>query len=31
VAVGLWTGHEALLYLIMYRKYVRRWWLSSDI
>ena len=21
------TGHEILLYLIMYRKYVRKWWL----
>src|SRR6218665_2187204 len=20
-----WTGHEILLYLIMYRKYVRKW------
>jgi len=24
---GSWTGREILLYLIMYRKYVRKWWL----
>jgi len=25
VAEGSWTGRETLLYLIMYRKYVRKW------
>jgi len=25
VAEGSWTGHELLLYLIMYRKCVRKW------
>jgi len=24
-------GREALLYVIMYRKYVRKWWLSNEI
>ena len=24
---GSWTGREILLYFIMYRKYVRKWWL----
>ena len=24
-SLGLWTGREILLYLIMYRKYVRKW------
>jgi len=24
---GSRTGHETLLYLIIYRKYVRKWWL----
>src|SRR6218665_3250513 len=24
---GSWTGREILLYLIMYRNYVRQWWL----
>jgi len=24
---GLWTGREILLYLIMFRKYVRKWWI----
>jgi len=27
VAGGSWTGREILLYLIMCRKYVRKWWL----
>ena len=27
VAGGSWTGREILLYLIMYRKYVRKWFL----
>ena len=24
-SLGSWTGREILLYLIMYRKYVRKW------
>ena len=27
VSGGSWTGREILLYLFMYRKYVRKWWL----
>ena len=27
VAGGSWTGRKILLYLIMHRKYVRKWWL----
>ena len=27
VGEGSWTGREILLYPIMYRKYVRKWWL----
>jgi len=27
VAGGSWTGREILLYRIMYRKYVQKWWL----